>query len=788
FRSTKSGAGQQGIGIEVTSSITADEALDFTDFQYEYGQGESGVRPANISEARKTGVWSFGTKFDGQPIWCVDGLQHPYVPFKDRIKTYYQTAINLVNTVAITGGDSKGSFRLSGTNSAATSIDPGAKIDKNILDLGLNYKITEKFSVGLNANYSIEKNHNPPALGGQDFVSANTILTMANSIDPRWLKTALVDDLGNEIVISRFTNRTNPYWTQKYRFEDIKRNRLIGNLTLRYDFTPWLYAQGRIGQDYYTRYWDYNTPNGKASSSVPTIGFSGGYTQRYTENRETNMDFLIGANQKFGNFRVGATVGGNTMDQLGQTLQTSVTNFYIADLYTIGNGQTKNPTYSYSHKKVNSLYGTLDLSFKDYLFLNLTGRNDWFSTLNPESNSYLYPSASISFLFSEALRSSLPEWVDYGKVRVAYAEVGGDTSPYTNALYYAMNAQQFNGIPIGSISGSTTPNPNLKPLKVKEGEVGLELILFNRRISLDMAAYVKNTVDEILNIDISNASGYSQTRVNVGRLKNEGIEALLTLVPVQMQKFSWQTAFNYTYNISEVLELASGQTKIDVGSGDFMGQISHEVGLPLASVRGIDYKRDAQGRIITANGRFLAGEYKTFGSAIPKHIGGWLNTFTYSWLRVFAQIDFKAGHKLISNTNFNLMRHGLTQSSLVGREGGVVFDGVNADGTPNTTAVEAEAFYADYRGKYVVTPFIYDASFIKFRTLSVGADLTRFVAGSFIKGLNVNANVNNVLLLMKHVDNLDPESVYSTSDNRAGLESSALPTTRSFGLSLNVKF
>jgi TonB-linked SusC/RagA family outer membrane protein len=785
---TKSGSGQRGLGVEITSTFKADQALDFTDFQYEYGQGENGNRPTSVADARMTGVWSFGTKFDGQPVWNVDGEQHPYLPFKDRIKAFYQTGINTTNTVAISGGDAKGGFRLSITDNNATSIVPETKYNKKILDVGINYKITEKFSIGFNANYSIENNHNPPAVGGQDYNHANTILTMANNIDPRWLKNVLVDEIGNEIVISRFTNRTNPYWTMAYRFEDINRNRLIGNINLRYQFFPWLYGQARVGQDYYSRYWDYNTPNGKASSSVPATGFSGAYQQQFRDFREINADFLIGANKQFGAFGVSASVGGNTMDNIGKTLQTSVSNFFIKDLYTIANGQTKNPTYSFSHKRVNSLYGTLDLSFREYLYVNLTARNDWFSTLNPESNSYLYPSASTSFLFSQAFRDAMPAWLDYGKIRLAYAEVGGDTSPYTNSLFYSLNANQFNGYAIGDISGSVSPNPSLRPLKVKETEVGFELIFLNRRITIDMAAYIKNTLDEILNVDISRASGYNQTKVNVGRLRNQGIEALLTLVPVQQQNFSWQTTFNYTLNKSEVLELAGGQSKIDVGSGDFTGGLSHVVGLPLAQLRGIDYKRDDQGRILTANGRFLAGDVRYFGSAIPKHIGSWLNTFTYKWFSIFGQIDFKAGHKLISNTNFNLLRHGLTQSSLVGREGGVVFEGYNADGTPNDIAVEAEAFYADYRGKYVVNPFVYDASFIRFRTLSASADLSRFVSGTFIKNLRVNANINNVFLLLNHVDNLDPESVYSSSDNMSGLESSALPTTRGYSISLNVKF
>jgi TonB-linked SusC/RagA family outer membrane protein len=785
---TKSGAGQKGIGLELSSSFQADQALDYTDYQYEYGQGENGIRPANLSDARRTGVWSFGTKFDGLPAWQVNGTEQPYLPFKDRIKAFYNTGINLTNTVAMSGGDANGSFRLSVTDNNSTSIVPGTKYDKKIFDLGLNYKLTEKLSGQVNANYSIENNHNPPALGGQDFVTANTIYTIANSIDPRWLETNYKDENGNEIAISRFTNRSNPYWTMNERFEDLKRDRLFGNVSLRYQFLPWLYAQGRVGQDYYSLTHDFNTPTGTAFVSPVSEGFNGGYTQESRRFREINMDFLISANKTFGSFGVGATFGGNSMEQSNENLSTAVTNFYVRDLYTINNGQIKSPSYSYSRKKVNSLYGTVDLSFKDYLFLNLTGRNDWFSTLNPESNSYLYPSVSTSFLFTQAFKDIMPEWFDYGKVRVAYAEVGGDTDPYTNNLFYTVNTNTFNGIALGDISGSVSPNPNLRPLKVKEAEVGLETYLFDRRITLDLAAYRKNTVDEILNVDISNASGYSQTKVNVGRLRNQGIEALLTLVPVRRQNFSWETSFNYTYNISKVLELANGQQRIDVGTGDFIGTTSQEVGLPMGSIRGIDYKRDDQGRIITSNGRFLAGDYVTYGSAIPKHVGGWLNTFTYKVFRVFGQIDFKGGHKLISNTNFNLLRHGLTKSSLVGREGGVVFEGYNVDGTPNETPVEAEAFYADYRGKYVVTPFVYNASFIRFRTLSVGADLTKFVSGTFIKGLSLSGNINNFFIIKKYVDNLDPESVYSASDNKVGLESSGLPTTRSYGVSLNVKF
>ena len=807
---TKTGSKRSGLGIEISSSFIADQVLDFRDFQYEYGQGEFGLRPGTmmvqgnivpvvdpLADTRSTGLWSFGTKFDGEPFMGYDGVEHPYQPFKNTLRAFYDTGINLTNSVALSGGNENGSVRVSFANTDAKGIIPNSSYGKKILDMGTNYKFGEKLTAQVNINYSIEDNLNPP-LSTQDMSIPNTIWTLPNSTDPRWLENPYKDENGNEITHGKFANRTNPYWVIHERHEEVKKNRLYGNALLRYQVTPWLFAQGRIGQDWNSTDHNVNGPTGTKAFTSAASGFNGTFGMDNRSNREVNMDFMIGADKKFGVIGVAGSFGGNSMHSTYQEIATSVTNFYIRDLYTIGNGQTKNPSQNYSEKKVNSLYGTFDLSFKDYLFLNATARNDWFSTLNPESNSYLYPSISSSFLFSQAFADLMPSWFDYGKIRVAYAEVGGDTSPYTNSLYYTMNANQFNGAyPYGNISGSVSPNPNLKPLKVKEAEIGLELIFLDRRITLDVAAYKKNTVDEILNVDISSASGFNSTKVNVGKLRNQGIEMLLSLVPVRGQNFIWESGLNYTYNESEVLQLAGGQTKLDVsGAVPWIGQISHEVGQPLGSIRGTDYLRNENGDIILNGGRFSAGNQVTYGSSVPKHTGGFLNTFTYKAFRLFTQIDFKAGHKFESNSEYNFLRSGHSKGSLVGREGGVIFDGVYdanpaldvVDWQPNTTPVEAESFYSDYSSKKVHTPFIYNASFVRFRTLAIGVDLTKFVSSTFIRGLNINGNINNFFMIKRYTDNLDPECITNSSDNDGGIEKAGLPTTRSYGLSLNIKF
>ncbi len=781
---TKSGTKASGIGVEYNVNFQAEEALDFTDFQYEYGQGRNGVRPLTLADAKSSGTWSFGEKLDGKPTIQFDGTMQPYLPHADRIAKFYRTGTNLTNSIALSGGNEKGNFRISFANTDANGIVPNSDYHKKILNFGLNYKLTSKLSTQLNANYSNEYNHNPPQIGVQNFSANTTIYTMSNSIDVDWLRNRK-DSNGNEMSISSFI-RNNPYWVAYERFENVRRDRIFGNASVRYQFTDWLYAQGRIGQDYYTRPYDYNIPSGSFGERSLTTGFAGTYYQDVTTFRERNLDFLIGANHYFKDFGIDVTIGGNQMQQIYDNLGTSVRDFYVRDLYTVGNGQTKTPFYNYRKKKVNSLYGSAEFSFKNYLFLTVTGRNDWFSTLNPNSNNYLYPSVSTSFLFSEAFHS-MPSWLNYGKLRASYAEVGGDTEPYANNLYYSLNANTFNGIALGNIATSISPNANLRPLKVKEAEIGIELRTLKSRANLDVTVYRKNSVDEILNVDVSIASGYSQTKVNIGKLRNEGVEMLLTLIPVKSQNINWETSFNGSYNSSKVLELANNQQVFDVSAGQHIGLVSHEVGQPLGSLRGFDYKRDAKGRIITSAGKPIQGDLTNFGSALPKWTGGWLNTINYKGFRVFTQIDFKQGGKILSNSNYNFLRGGLSKASLVGREGGFIFDGVNADGSPNATVVQAEDFYGNYSNTSIATPFIYDASFIRWRSLSVGYDLSKLDSKTIFKRVNISAIVNNLWLIKKHIDNLDPEAQVSVSDNFQGMENSVLPTTRSYGINLTVK-
>jgi TonB-linked SusC/RagA family outer membrane protein len=788
---TKTGSKNAGIGIEYTSNFTQNQALDFTDFQYEYGQGENNVRPATQGQAQSSGGWSFGEKFDNAPTFQFDGVKRPYAPEKGRVRKFFRLANSWTNTLALSGGNEKGSFRFAYSNQDAQGIIPNNDYHKKIFNLGLNYNFTPKLMAQVYINYDHEQNNNTPVVGIQGGSIPTYIYRFANSINLDVLRDGAVDANGNETPTSRFNTLTNPYWLMGRQFNKQTKDHLLGTVTLRYQFFDWLYAQGRVNMDYLVTPFERNDPTGSLFlSPAPAGQYAGLYTVNNTTNRQLNMDFLVGGGHKWGDFSLDASFGGNTFPSYYQNFTETATNFYVRDLYTIGNGVTTTSSYNVSRSKINSLYGTAELGYKSYLFINLTGRNDWFSVLSPESNHYFYPSVSGSFVFSEFLKSR-PTWLNFGKIRASYAYVGSANGigAYSNSLTFGIQQNLFNGLPLGLINNAGTPNINLKPYSVQEKEVGLELHLFNNRVNLDMAAYNKKTTNQILNIAISNASGYTSTTVNLGSLQNQGLEFNLELVPVKQRNFVWRSSFNTALNRSKVLALANGQQQLQVGSGEFFGSIIHQVGLPLNQIQGPTYRRDANGNAILSGGKPLASALPVlFGSALPKATGGWVNNFNYKKLSLMVHIDYKAGGKMLSSSNLNFLRQGLSKASLPGREGGVVFPGVNQDGTPNTTAVNAEDFYANYRSQGILDPFIYNSSFVKLRNLSLGYDFTSLVNKKYIKGLVLSAVCHNVLIIKKYVDNIDPEATSYSGDALTGYEQASLPTVRTYGLNLNVKF
>ncbi len=797
---TKTRGKGTGIGVEYNVNYTRDTPLDYTDYQYEYGQGENGVRPTTPNPT--SGQWSFGEKFQpGMKQILFDGVEVPYVPQYHQISQYYRKANTLTNTVTLSSGSEFGGFNLSLSNMSSDAILPGSGFGRRNVDLGFTQTMAKKLTVSGNISYSNERRTNPPNIGEQDY-SPVVLYNMANSMPMDLLKKYAFDKNGDEVLWSRFTNRTNPYFALS-RFDHIQRDRVFGNITARYEFTKWLYLQGRIGQDYYTRSQDYNLPTGSQRQAPAPAGFvNGEYVQDVRRFRELNTDFLVGARQSVGDFGFDLNAGGNVMYRKTDRNNVLVNDFYTRGLYTLGNGRLLSPIYEIAEQQVNSFYGAAEVSWKGLIYLNGTARKDWFSTLSKGNRGILYPSLTGSLIFSEALRSSLPEWISFGKIRAAYARVGNDNDvpPYSNNLVYAISPIQFPnqagaGQALGGILATTVPNPALRPMRVTEKEYGLEMKLFQNRVAFEVSYYDKVSADQILQAQTSDASGYLTQLINVGKSRNRGVEMMVNLSPIITKDFTWNFTANASYNQSKVLSLGAnpGDTVITVGTGDYSGELRQVVGKPLGQLYGYGYLRDEQGRQVfdAGNGRPLRTATQiAFGSAVPVWIGGITNSFDFKGVRLSFLVDFKLGNKMISGTNFNAWREGLHKATLVGREQGyVIGDGVNPNKQVNTTKSGVQAYYETVRSQNIAESAVYNAGLWELRQITLGYDFTKWAkAVRFIKGLRVNAVANNVAVIKKWVPNIHPEQFGFPSDNLVGLESTGLPITRSVGFNVNIKF
>ena len=797
---TKTRGKGKGIGVSLNSNYTYSVPLDYTDYQKVYGQGENGVRPTTPNPT--SGEWSFGEKIQpGMTQILFDSLSVPYVAQDSRIKEFYRNGQDISNTVTMESSGDKGGLHLSLNNTDNYGITPNNKFNRKMMNLGFNSILSNRFSFGGNVNYSRQLNHNPPNIANQDNSIPTTLMALANTMPLSVLESNKYNAQGNEYIFSRFMNRTNPYWVLAEQFHNIKTDRIYGNVFGKYNILPWWWIQGRFGQDYFSRDEDVNNfPTGQASRAPAPAGFVNGvYTQESRRFRETNLDFLTSANKTFGDIDATVTIGANRMRSRTDINNVQVTDFVVRGLYTVQNGRAKNPVYSLFERGINSIYGSADVSWKRTLYVSGTARQDWFSTLSTENNGILYPSVSGSYVFTETLKGKLP-WLSFGKVRLGYAEVGSDADvqPYTDQLFYSVNANTINnpnGTPVTvGTSGAALPNKGLKPMRIKETEAGLELRLFNNRVNLDVAVYKKITIDQIVSVQTSDASGFTTTLINSGESQNKGFEGLLNLILYQTKDFRWEFTANTAYNITRVNKIITNTPgeKLTTGSHPFNGEVRMVVGQQIGQIAGFGYARDDKGQMIfQSNGLPLrTPDFVLFGSGLAKWVGGFTNTFNFKGISLSVLIDYKLGNKMLSGTNFNAIRHGLHKMTLEGRDSGfVIGEGVNSSGGTNTAKAPVQTYWEHLRSQQIVEPVIYNGGFWKLRQITLGYDFTRFIPSKWpIKGLRLDLLASNVFIIKKWVDNIDPETVGYGVDGMVGLESPGVPTTRSFGANLNIKF
>jgi TonB-linked SusC/RagA family outer membrane protein len=783
---TKKGRAQKGIGVEINSNTTFEDIAVIPNWQYEYGQGLDGKKPTTVTEAKSTGRLSYGAKMDGQPTIQVDGQMHPYSPQRDNLKNFYRTGTNYINSISFVGGNESVNFRLGLNNTKANSIVPNSSFTRRIANLNLNAFLGKKLSIETVFQYNLEDGKNRPKVGYADMNPHWATYLVANVVDIRSLSPGYDPETGKEMEWNPVPAAPNPYFViNKFKNDDTK-NRFLSQGSIRYDILDDLYVKGSVSQDYYSFQSEYVQPTNNAFAPLGT------YESRKTTSSETNGMLTVNYNKEWENMSFSAMAGANAQRSIYDQTLIAGSEFTVPYFYSYTNLAALTTTPTYLKSAINSLFGSVDFGYKGLAYLTLSGRQDWFSVLNPKSNSIFYPSVGASVILSEAIR--MPEAISFAKLRGSWAQVGGATvNAYQIYQYYSMQQGGHNGRPVQQLSSAQVPNPDLKPLTSTTYEGGLEAKFLNNRLGLDITLYNRKTTDDIVTTNIAVSSGYTSALLNVGELSNKGVELLITGTPVRKADFGWDVSYNMAYNKSKIERLAEGIQGIDVGSGVGGGLVRNVLDRPYGTVWGYRKKTDPSGNVVfnTASGYAVRGDLEEIGQGTPPLTMGITNNFRYKNFSLNILIDGKFGSIVYSNLYQYAYRFGLPQETLPGRDTGVTVEGVTPEGAAFTKTWKKEEVDTYYdNDKNYTAMFMFNNDFVKLRQVVLSYNLpVSKLAFLKLQSASVSLVARNLAILFKDKKNqyFDPESGY-TSTNAQGLEAFGVPRTRSLGVNLMVKF
>jgi TonB-linked SusC/RagA family outer membrane protein len=836
--------GRKGLGITVNTGFTQSSILrnTFPKYQKKYGAGYGSYFDAadingdgtddEVAPTYDDASW--GTVFDAaRQVYQWDafdknslnfGKSTPWVAAANDPSTFFEKPISFNNSVFIETGNDKGSIALGYTRNDEKGVLPNSSIKKDLLNFSSTYKIAENLSVSAAANYTKTSGK---GRFGTGYDGANALNLMTNfrewwqtNVDLKDLKRAYEAEQKN--VTWNMSSATtgelnpiywdNPYFTRNKSYQNDTRDRLFGNVAVNYKVASWLNIMGRVSMDQYTEL----QQERKALTSVG-VSF---YTRYNLGYKELNYDLLATADWNLKNdWNLKALVGSNT-NIIKSTSVYSTTNGGLAfpDLYTIANSISAPPppVEGQSTSRIEGVFGGATLTYKNTYTLDATYRRDRSSTLPEGNNKYNYYSVSGGFIFSELVKK---DWLSYGKLRASYAEVGSSAPVYYVRDVYVnevdgnsgQSVTSYDGSPLFSVSG-TKNNPDLKPERTKSSEVGLEMSFLKSRIGFDLTYYSTKTVDQILPVTVSTATGYSRRIVNSGTVQNKGIELALYGTPVKTKDFQWEVNVNFTKNTNKVLELytPNGAQKIDnIILGSFQGSITVNASLnePYGTIHGTDYVYTNGQPTVGSDGNYLItpSNNNTIGNINPDWIGGVNNKLTFKGISLGFLIDVRKGGSVFSTDMYYALAGGLYEETAVNNDlgnplrdpltsdaksGGLIRPGVTEDGKPNTIRASTEN-YGEF-DSYVSSPdkrFVYDAGYIKLREVSIGYALPKSLFqgnfGKAFKGIDIAVVGRNLAILHKNLPYADPEDGFS-SGNLQGIQTGSYPAVRN--IAFNVKF
>jgi len=788
---TKKGTAGRGIGVDFSSSTLFSNPMILPEFQNEYGQGSGGRTPADIDELRSSGG-SWGGQLDGSQQLYWDGTTKSYSPQPDNVKDFFNTGGNFVNTIALSGGNESVVARFSYTNTYNKAMVENSFLNRHNFNLRTTANLSDKLSLDAKATYTNQFTRNRVAQGTEGLLTG--VYGMPRNAITEDFKDYLDEETG--LVRNVTDNSVNPYWWLNYDKSEDTRNRFLGFAKVQYEFTDYLSAHARVGTDLTDIRSEGVTNAGHWFYRDGRLSFGNNRIQ------ETNADFLIMFNKDISeNFNLDVNFGGNHLHQLGQGISVRGEDLRIPAKTTIGSADQVFGNASVPTERVtNSLYASVSMNFAGYVFLDVTGRNDWTSTLPADSWSYFYPSVNLAVMLGEFIDPD-QSLLDILKLRGSWASVGKDAAAWRLQNGYNLKDKQssYLGITTLTVPG-TWYDENLKPEFTKTFEIGLEASFFQNRLYTDLAYYDIRSTDliDIVSTDNQevNPFGYGQVHTNVGEITNTGFEMMIGATPIRNAEFTWDLNFNFSHNKNELKEFlpdvdSRGWNVNNSGSIDTRATVGGGYG----EIWGTQIMTDSvTGRwILTADGRPQStGERVKLGSFQPDYLIGFNNTFSYRNFKLRFLIDGRFGGQMYAGTESAMDGAGNSAKTLEYREDGIVVDGVirQDDETfmENTQAITAQEYWGAMSG--IGENYIMDQTNVRLRELAITYNFpTSILGNSIVKGASISLIGRNLFFIYKGFEGgFDPESTLGTSNAGQGLLYYSMPTPRSYGFSLNVKF
>ncbi|RFC53171.1 SusC/RagA family TonB-linked outer membrane protein [Brumimicrobium aurantiacum] len=821
---TKEGKASDGIGVSINSSVTFEEIAFLPQFQNRYGQGAGGVfayEDGLGSGIGDGGLVSFGPEMNGQLITQYDGPSYdengnpvrggdviarngnPITPTAwnanpDNVRDFFQTGVTSQQNIALSGANDNGSFRLSYTRLDNQGTLPNSDFIRNNVALTSTYNFTDRLSVRTHATFINSSSNHRPGLGYGSENVMYSFLWMGRQVD----LTAAEDywQAGQE-GFKQYTYNSqwldNPYFNVYENRNGFEKNRLLGNAMFKYEISEHLNLRFRSGVDTYS---DLRTSRRAFSTQRFPIG---AYREDDVSFTELNTDLMLAYDNNFGEkLKFNAAIGANNFTQETRYKSLLAGQLSVPGIYNFENSKIPLEASQFNaQKQINSVYGLTGIAYDRFLFLDVTLRNDWSTTLPVESNSFAYYSVNGAFVFTEKLNT--PDWFSYGKLRVSTSSVGSDTDPFQLRNTYAFN-QNYGSYPLLTNS-SILLNENLKPERINALEAGTELYFFDERIGLDVTVYQNTAKNQIITLPTSSSSGYAGQVINGGVIQSRGVEVMLTTTNIKKENFSWSTYVNFSKGASYVEELPEGIDQYTTGfarlyttAENTVFYIADSDGGRIGDMYGTGFQKTEDGRIIYgANGLPLRdNELRYLGNYNPDFILGIGNQFEYKGFKLNVLLDWRHGGEIISRTRAVGSTSGVLAETIDGREDGIIGDGVVNVGTEsnpiyeeNTTAVSASEYYNQFYNRANEESSVYDASYLKIREIGLSYTFPdRWVSKFNIEAFKVGFIARNLFTWTEN-PHFDPElSAMQGTSQIYGVEDLSYPSSRSYGIQVQFKF